>query len=245
MAGAAAREVLQPDPEPGRGRRVGEGRGPNPSRGRPQGRPRWGQRPRNTHSRQGQGWGQARHWPQPEVGPKARARARPGPGPKQGQGKSWGPGGAGDRVNTQVGRHQPGPGQGGFLGGKFFVLVKEPGLGLVALCPQPLSVTLQPPSVTLQPPSVTLHLPSVTLQQPLVAPSVPSVGAVQILPTNGHTKLFLNKTNPLGQGHSGQVAGPKPDQGQDTSPSHSPGSIQPGDGARAWAGAQAKTNGQG
>ena len=83
----------------------------------------------------------------------------------------------------------------GFLGGKcFFLIVKKPGLGRVALCLQPPSVTRQPPSValqppsvalhppsgTLQPPSVTLQPPSVTLQPPSVIPEVPSVGAVQI-----------------------------------------------------------------
>ena len=92
-----------------------------------------------------------------------------------------------------------------FRGQGFFFLVEKPGLGLVALCLQPPSVTLQlpsvthqPPPVTLQPPSFTPHPPSVTLQPPSVAlrppsvtPSVPSVGAVQILLTTGHTSFFF------------------------------------------------------
>ena len=109
----------------------------------------------------------------------------------------------------------------GFLGDRPFFLVREPGLGLVALCLQPPwvtlqlpSVTLQPPSATLQPPSVTLHPPSVTLQPPSVAlqppsvtfqplsvtPEVPSVGAVQILLTTRHARLrvFFLITNPPG-----------------------------------------------
>ena len=55
----------------------------------------------------------------------------------------------------------PPPRPGGFLGDKFFFpLVKKPGLGLVALCLQPPSVTLQSPSVTLQP----RRLPSIRRQ---------------------------------------------------------------------------------
>ena len=57
---------------------------------------------------------------------------------------------------------------GDFLGGKYFFFSEKPGLGLVALCLQPPSVTLQPPSVTLQPPSVALQPPSVALQPPSV-----------------------------------------------------------------------------
>ena len=83
---------------------------------------------------------------------------------------------------------------------------------------QPPSVTLQPPSVTLQPPSVTLQPPSVALQPPSGTPSVPSVGAVQILLTTGHPSFFfseLKKTPappppPHSQRHGGRDRRPAP-----------------------------------
>ena len=52
----------------------------------------------------------------------------------------------------------------GCFRGQVFFLIKKPGLGRVALCLQPPSVTLQLPSVTLQPPSAALQPPSVTLK---------------------------------------------------------------------------------